>query len=62
MCNVIKYKDECGKRIIISFLVFILDFIILVRGKRKGEIVGEYVNKYIVGFGLIILCVFYIFF
>lgn len=46
----------------ISFLVFIIDFIILVRGKRKGEIVGEYISKYIVGFGLIILCVFYIFF
>lgn len=50
------------KKIIISFLVFIIDFIILERGKKKGEIVGEYVSKYIVGFGLIILCVFYIFF
>lgn len=31
--------------------VFKIDFTILVRGKRKGETAGEYVNKYTAGLG-----------
>lgn len=31
--------------------VFTIDFTILVRGKRKGETAGEYVNKYTAGLG-----------
>lgn len=31
--------------------VFTIDFTILVRGKRKGEIAGEYVSKYTAGLG-----------
>lgn len=31
--------------------VFTIDFSTLVRGKRKGETAGEYVNKYTAGLG-----------
>lgn len=31
--------------------VFTLDFTILVRGKRKGETAGKYINKYTAGLG-----------
>lgn len=34
-----------------STSVFTLDFSILVRGKRKGETAGEYINKYTAGLG-----------